>query len=391
MIRSLPITAFSLVNSLGVGDDAVAAGLARREAGLRPVAGAFDLPFETVVGAVDDTGFSELDGDLADWSTRSARIAARLIVEIEDPIRRARERWGDGRCAVIMGTSTAGADRTEAAYRQFIATGALPEDYDLWRHHTYGAVLHVIRELTGMRGPAYMLSTACTSSAKPLASAARLIASGAIDAALVGGIDTLCAMTLMGFHALGALDTSACRPFAADRAGISIGEGGAVMLLERAGDARVVLEGVGETSDAYHVSAPHPQGDGARRAMLAAIQAAEVLPSDIDFINAHGTGTRLNDAAEAMAIEAVCGTDVPVVSTKGYTGHTLGAAGATEAVLTAIGLERGEVPASVGATTVDEKIRIHVAANGATGRYRRAISNSFAFGGNNVSVLLRVP
>jgi 3-oxoacyl-[acyl-carrier-protein] synthase-1 len=293
------------------------------------------------------------------------------------------------RIAVVLGTSTAGADVTEDAYRQFLQHGSLPDGYDLWRHHTYGAILHVVREWSGARGPGWVVSTACTSSAKPLASAQRLIDSDMADACIVGGIDTLCAMTLRGFFCLDALSSQPCRPFAADRDGISIGEGGALLVLEKGGDACALLEAVGESSDAYHISAPHPEGHGASEAMQRALDMAGVAPSDIDHVNAHGTGTRLNDSAEAKAISRLLGDEVPVVSTKGYTGHTLGGAGATEAAIAMYALAEGWLPPSLGATPLDERMTIRVPTELTTGRFHRILSNSFAFGGNNVSVLLR--
>jgi 3-oxoacyl-[acyl-carrier-protein] synthase-1 len=290
-----------------------------------------------------------------------------------------------------MGTSTAGADTTERAYRAFLDDGVFPSQYDFLRQHTFGAVLHVVAELAGVRGPAWMVSTACTSSAKPFASAQRLFAAGLADAAIVGGIDTLCSMTLCGFQSLQALDRQACRPFHRDRAGISIGEGGALVLLERHGDARVLLEGVGESSDAWHVSAPHPEGAGARAAMIAALAQAGRVATDVDHVNAHGTGTRLNDSAEAKAIASVFGSTIPVISTKGYTGHTLGGAGATEFVFAAAAIEEGWIPASLHAHPVDPQIGVHVPGTVTRGRFRRVLSNTFAFGGNNVSLLLGEP
>jgi 3-oxoacyl-[acyl-carrier-protein] synthase-1 len=385
-LAPIAITGYSVCNALGSSREAVLAALGAGRTGLAPAR--IPLPFDTAVGAVNDP-LPDLPQPLSPWSTRVARMAAHLVAGLEPALRRARARWRPERIAVIMGTSTGGAEATEQAYRVYVERGALPADYDFRRQHTYGAVLHVVGTLAGARGPAWMISTACTSSAKPLASAQRLIATGAFDAAIVGGIDTLCAMTLQGFHALGALDAAPCRPFAKDRAGVSIGEGGALLLVERDGDARALLESVGESSDAYHISAPHPEGRGARDAMERALAQAGVRPSDIDHINAHGTGTRLNDVAEAIAIAGVLGPDVPVVSTKGYTGHTLGGAGATEVVMALLALEEGWIPASLGAEPIDERVAVNIVTTRTTGRFRRVLSNSFVFGGNNVSVLVR--
>ena len=385
-IQPVAITGMTLSNALGGSCDEVRKALAGAESKLRP--SPIAVPFETTVGAID-SALPSLDGELGPWSTRLTRIAAQLVRNLDSEIRALRERWRPDRVAVILGTSTAGAETTESAFQHFLATGKLPEDYDLWRQHTYGAVLHVMRELTGAQGPGWVVSTACTSSAKPLATAQRLIGAGLIDAAIVGGIDTLCAMTLCGFNALGALSSKPCRPFSKLRDGISIGEGGALLLLERGGEPVAWLESVGESSDAYHISAPHPKGLGAQLAMQRALDRAGCVPGDIDHINAHGTGTPHNDGAEANAISEIFGNEVPVVSTKGYTGHTLGAAGATEAVLASFALTDGCIPASPGASPVDEKITINIVTERTRGNFRRVLSNSFAFGGNNVSVLLR--
>ena len=383
--RPLPITGLALCNALGDSAAAVRDALFAGRSGLGP--SPIPLPFETCVGAID-AALPPLPSALAAWDTRTHRIAALLLAQLEGELGRLRRRWSPGRIAVLLGTSTAGADVTEGAYRDYLRQGALPQGYDLFKQHTYGAVLHVVRELTGARGPAWVVSTACTSSAKPLASAQRLIRAGLIDAAIVGGIDTLCGMTLRGFHSLEALSPKPCRPFAAQRDGLNIGEGGAFLLVEREGEALALLEGVGESSDAYHISAPHPEGRGARLAMERAFAQAGCDPSSVDHINAHGTGTRLNDAAEAQAIAGLCGNEVPVVSTKGYTGHMLGAAGASEAAFAIFSLLEGRIPPSLGCLPLDEKITIRVCSEGVQARVRRVLSNSFAFGGNNVSVLL---
>jgi 3-oxoacyl-[acyl-carrier-protein] synthase I len=384
-IAPLPITGFALCNALGPERGAVRDALFAGRSGLGP--SPIPLPFAAVVGAVSSE-LPELPPALKPWSTRTARIAARLLADLETELEALRRRWRPERIAVLLGTSTAGADVTENAYRVFLESGALPADYDLFRHHTYGAILHVVRSLAGAEGPAWVVSTACTSSAKPLASAQRLIAAGLVDAAIVGGIDTLCAMTLQGFRSLEALSPEPARPFSADRRGLNIGEGGAFLLVEREGEPVALLEAVGESSDAHHISAPDPNGAGARLAMERALALAGASPDSIDHVNAHGTGTRLNDVAESAAIVSLLGRDVPVVSTKGYTGHLLGGAGATEAAIALMALVEGWIPASLGATPVDPKIEARIATERTSGRFRRVLSNSFAFGGNNVSVLL---
>ncbi|MHC5209633.1 MAG: beta-ketoacyl-ACP synthase [Planctomycetota bacterium] len=384
----LPVTGYANVNALGSTRAEILAALEEGRTGLLPPD---DSPgFETTLGAVR-TELPELPDEMHVWSTRMARMAALLVGQLEEPLRHARARWRPERIAVLLGTSTAGAETTEKAFEVWVRDGALPAEYDFRKQHTFGAALHVIAALTGARGPAWTISTACTSGAKPLASAQRLIASGMVDAAIVGGIDTLCSLTLQGFHALQALDRQPCRPFSAERSGLSLGEGGVLALVEREGEARVLVEAVGETSDAYHISAPHPEGRGALEAMRSALEQAGCKPGDVDHINAHGTGTPLNDVAESAAISALFGNDVPVVSTKGYTGHTLGAAGAIEFAFSAYAIEEGWIPASLNADPVDPKVDVNVSRRVERGVYKRVLSNSFAFGGSNVSVLLRAP
>ena len=381
----LPITGIALCNSIGSNRREVCESLVHGRSGLVP--SPIPLAFEAVVGAVA-AELPKLPGELEAWSTRTTQIAALLLDEIKPEVERLRSRWRPERIAVLLGTSTGGADTTETAYRQYLTEGTLPADYDLFRQHTFGAILHVVRELSGAAGPSWMVSTACTSSAKTLASAARMISAGMIDAAIVGGIDTLCGMTLNGFHSLDALSKQPCRPFHAERDGLNIGEGGAFLLIEREGEAIAMLEGVGESSDAYHISAPHPEGLGAKLAMERALASAGCAASSVDHINAHGTGTRLNDVSEASAIEALFGCEVPVVSTKSYTGHLLGAAGSTEAALAVLNITEGWIPASLRAGPIDERISIRVNVEHLEGPVRRVLSNSFAFGGNNISLVI---
>jgi 3-oxoacyl-[acyl-carrier-protein] synthase-1 len=388
LLRPLPVTGYANLNALGATRAEILAALAEGRTGLRPP---HESPgFETTVGAVR-AELPDLPAGLQRWTTRMARMAALLVEQLDEPLRRARERWRPERIAVLLGTSTAGAETTERAFQAYVRDGALPADYDFRKQHTYGAALHVVAELAGARGPAWTISTACTSSAKPLASAQRLIASGIVDAAVVGGIDTLCSLTLQGFHSLQALDRVPCRPFSAERAGLSLGEGGVLALVERQGEPRVLVEGVGETSDAYHISAPHPEGRGALEAMREALSQAGCRPDEVDHVNAHGTGTQLNDISESAAIASLFGNDVPVVSTKGYTGHTLGAAGAIEFAFSAYAIEEGWIPASLNAAPLDPRVTVNVPSQVTHGDFRRVLSNSFAFGGSNVSVLLRAP
>jgi 3-oxoacyl-[acyl-carrier-protein] synthase-1 len=388
MRRPLPITGYALCNALGTGRAAVRDALEAGRTGLGP--SPIAVPFPTAVGAMP-VDLPALASPHDEWSTRIAKMTGLLVAELDPALARARARWRPERIAIVLGTSTAGAASTERAYGYFVEHGVMPDDYDFRRQHTYGALLNVVRALTGAVGPAWVVSTACTSSAKTLASAARLIEADMADAVIAGGVDTLCAMTLMGFRGLGALSDGACRPFGEGRDGISIGEGGAFLLVERSGDGLALLSGVGESSDAYHISAPHPEGEGASAAMQQSLNQAGLRPEDVDHVNAHGTGTPLNDIAESKAIARLFGREVPVVSTKGYTGHTLGAAGSTEAALAVMAIEEGFIPGSLGAAPLDPRVEVRVPLATTRGRYRHVLSNSFAFGGNNTAVLVSAP
>lgn len=376
------------MNALGRTTAEVLAALDAGRSGLGPSPLPVTMP--TVVGAVHGE-LLPLEAPHAAYDCRLARIGVMAFAEVEEAVRRAVSRWGGERVAIVLGTSTGGLEETEQAFFAWLEHGTIPPRYDYERQHNFAAFGDLLAERSGARGPAYVVSTACSSSGKVAASAARLIEADLADAVLVGGIDSLTRMTLQGFHSLGILSSSACRPFGAERDGINIGEGAALFLMEREGDSPVHVLGVGESADAYRMSSPEPTGRGARESMERALAQAGMTPGDVDHINAHGTATKLNDAAEALAIEALFGDRVPVSSTKGYTGHLLGAAGATEIVFAIHAVVSGRLPATLGCDPLDPEVRIRVQREAATGRYRRVLSNSFAFGGSNVSVLIGEP
>lgn len=390
----LPISAWSAVDALGQTTREVLDALDAGRTGLRPPP--FELPFETRVGAVPDPLPPPPRG-LEAYDCRLARIGLLALADVRPALERAIRRWGAGRVAILLGTSTGGLDATEAAYRHFVHEKRLPDAFSLRTQHDFNALGELYAKVTGVRGPVYVVSTACSSSGKVHASASRLIRAGLIDAALVGGVDSLCRMTLHGFRGLGILDERACRPFAKDRGGINIGEGAALMLLERDAAHQEIegttphLLGVGESSDAYNMSSPEPGGRGAREAMERAMAQAGIAPGDVDHVNAHGTATPQNDLAESLAIAALFGDRVPVVSTKGYTGHLLGAAGGTEAVFAIHAVRTGRIPRALGSETLDPELRIHVPAEGLDAPVRRVLSNSFAFGGSNVCLAIGEP
>lgn len=344
----------------------------------------------TIVGAVPGD-LPPLEPRFRPYDCRLARLGVMSFREIEPAVHRAVQRWGAERVAIVLGTSTGGLEETEQAYHAWLTTGRVTETYDYQRQHNFAAFGDLLAEMSGVRGPAYVVSTACSSSGKVAASAARLMKMGVADAVLVGGIDSLTRMTLQGFHSLGILSASACRPFGHGRDGINIGEGAAFFLMEKEGDAEVHVLGVGESSDAYRMSSPEPTGRGAREAMERALAQAGMSVNDVDHINAHGTATPLNDSAEALAIDAMFGARVPVSSTKGYTGHLLGAAGGTEAIFAIHAVVTGNMPATLGADPIDPEIKIDVVREQRNARVRRVLSNSFAFGGSNVCVFVGEP
>jgi len=385
---SFPVTAYSAVNALGTTTRQVIARLRDGRTGLG--ACALPLPFPATAGAVADP-LPALPAALAAHDSRTARLALAGLDEVLPAVRSAVARLGADRVGLALGTTTAGLARTEQAYQQFLRTGALPADYDLHRQHSFGGLVEVVRRAATIGGPSVVISTACSASAKAIGSAQRMLETGVADAVLVGGVDGLCQTTLRGFHSLEILSPAPCRPLSSARNGINIGEGAAYLLIERrdspGAEGAVRLLGVGESSDAYHMSAPHPEGVGALAAMREALERAGRPPGDVDYINAHSPGTKLNDSSEGAAIATLFGRDIPVVSTKGYTGHMLGAGGATEALFAVVAVEQGWIPASLGADPVDTTLPINVPTARREQPCRAALSNSFAFGGNNVSVL----
>ncbi|PRQ07656.1 beta-ketoacyl-ACP synthase [Enhygromyxa salina] len=394
MPSGIPITAYSACNGLGQTTAEVLDGLFAGRRGLTLADPSLGVP--TWVGAVPGE-LPPLDASLRAYESRQARICALVTIPLIPAIERAKRRWGAGRVGLIVGTSTAGIAESERAWAHHRDHGQLPESFTLERQHALYATVEIVRRLTGLRGPGYVVSTACSSSGKVFASARRLIAAGVVDAVVVGGVDSLCKLTVRGFASLEVLSPDPCRPFSSERRGINIGEGAALILLERRRPGvegiGVELLGVGESSDAHHMTAPHPEGLGARVAMERALLGGGVAADEVDQINVHGTGTTKNDETESQAIRQLFGDRRPgqalsVVATKGYTGHMLGAAGATEAVFVAATIERGELPGSVGAGPLDPTLGLEVELERRSRATRRVLSNSLAFGGSNVSVLL---
>lgn len=353
------------------------------------------VELETFIGEVAGVDNVKLPTHLQEFDCRNNRLAQLTLEQdgFAQAIRDAVKKYGQQRIGVFIGTSTAGILQTELAYRQLdTETGALPDDFHYSTTHNTFSVADFTRCYFNLTGPAVAVSSACSSSAKVFGSARRMMAAGLIDAAIVGGVDTLCLTTLYGFNSLDLTSTQACRPYDLSRDGISIGEAGAFALLEKADDVladdAILLLGIGESSDAYHMSSPHPEGLGARIAMQAALDMAKLKPEDIDYINLHGTSTQSNDVAEGKAVNAIFGNVTPCSSTKGATGHTLGAAGSIEAVICALALQNDLIPAGINTTQLDPKIDVNYQLENTTQLISKVMSNSFGFGGTNCSLIL---
>ena len=398
-MRPVSISRFTATSCLGRGLGQTLASLREGRSGLAPCT--FEtVRLQTYVGEVPGVDEESLPKALARFDCRNNRLAQLGLRQdgFIEAVRESAGRWGPRRIGLVLGTSTSGMLATEIAYRRRDpASGALPADFDYAATHNPYSLAEFTRALLGLEGPATVICTACSSSAKAFAAAWRMIETGWIDAAVVGGVDSLCLTTLYGFHSLQLISPAPCRPFDAAREGISIGEAAAFALLERAPQdpdaGSLLLTGSGESSDAYHMSSPHPQGRGARQAMQQALAAARLTPADIGYINLHGTGTPSNDAAEGCAVSDLFGPSVRASSTKGATGHTLGAAGALEAVICAIALTHRLLPGSASTRELDPAVGFdYLRENRTDEGLRRVLSNSFGFGGSNCSLVLeRVP
>lgn len=344
----------------------------------------------TWVGAVD-AEFPPLAAHLAEFDCRNNRLLAAALDQIRETIQVLMGSVDADRIAVIIGTSTSGIAAGESAIEALSVSGRFPPGFD-YRQQEIGTTALFAARYLGVTGPSYTISTACSSSAKVFASARRLISSGRCDAAIVGGCDSLCRLTLNGFDALGLLSSDICNPFSANRRGINIGEAACVFALSTEPGA-VELLGVGESSDGYHMSAPDPEGKGAELAVGAALASAGLGPADIDYVNLHGTGTRKNDEMESRLINRVFGTRTACSSTKSQTGHTLGSAGALEAGLCWLLLSDANphrrLPAQVWDGESDADLpRIALLSEPRTWRRGIFMSSSFAFGGSNASLIL---
>lgn len=386
----LKVSAYTATSPLGRGRVSQYDALRAGQTGLAQIA--FDkAQLACWIGEVAGLD-APLRGEWAEWDCRNNRLSALGLDQdgFRDAVAAARRRYGPDRIGVFIGTSTSGIYSTEIAYRERLPeTGAMPGWYVHRTTHNPQATAEFVRLQLGLNSIASSICTACSSSAKVFAAAHRAIEAGFCDAAVVGGVDSLCLTTLYGFNALQLVSADICRPADATRKGISIGEAAGFALLEPGAQmSDLALLGYGESSDAHHMSAPHPEGAGAAAAMRAALQRAGLQADEIDYINLHGTATPANDAAEDKAVMTIFGGMTPCSSTKGYTGHTLGAAGILEAVFSLLCIEHGYMPLSLNTREKDPNLGGNILMSPREQIVQRVLSNSIGFGGNNASLVL---
>jgi len=383
-MEPLCISAYTACSAIGTGRAEHAAALRARRGGLRPN-DFTETPLETWIGRVEGLENRALPPGLAGWECRNNRLAW-LTLQADgfaESVRAARERYGPGRIALVVGTSTSSIGASEEAYRRLTPEGLYPPDLLRPIVHTPHSLGDFVQHALGLQGPSVTVATACSSSAKVFAQAERLLRLGLADAAVVGGVDTLCGSVLFGFGSLELVSPEPCRPFDVARRGISLGEAGGFALLERDGRSGPWLVGWGESSDAHHMSSPHPEGHGARLAIEDALARAGLQPADIDYVNLHGTASARNDEIEAGLLARMFPATTRASSTKGWTGHALGAAGILEAVITLLAMEHGFAPGTLNSTVLDPACGPQLRLDNQPAALRYTLSESFGFGGSN--------
>jgi len=393
-VLPISIDAYTLTSAAGVGVKAIGASLRKQSSGLRPNDFAPAIGLATWIGRVDAVEDVVLPTAWRDYDCRNQRLACLGLEQDDFPtqVAAARQRYGASRIGCLIGSSTSGILETELEFRaRKNPDSGLSNSFSFSHHHSLAAVSDFVRKYLGLGGPAWTVSTSCTSSAKVFAAASRMLDADICDAVVVGGVDSLCLTTLHGFHSLELLSDAPCQPFASGRKGISVGEAAGFALLSRSKESDQALWGWGESSDGYHISTPAPDGAGALAAMRQALYQAALTPHDIDYINMHGTATINNDRAEESAVLNLFGGDVPCSSTKGWTGHTLGAAGITEAVISILCLHQGMLPGNLNTLEFDPAFKCNLIGANRSMPIRRVLTNSFGFGGSNCSLIFGCP
>lgn len=341
-----------------------------------------ELPVAGVHGEL-----AAIPAQLGQQRSRNNQLLLEAALQIESDIRKAIQTYGASRVGVVLGTSTSGIDEASRGMAQYLREHQFPGDYD-YQQQELSAPANFLADWLQLSGPAYVISTACTSSARALMSAQRLLDLGLCDAVICGGVDSLCKLTLNGFSALEAVSNQRCNPFSVNRDGINIGEA-AVLFLMTKERAPIALLGSGASCDAHHISAPEPTGKGALQAMRKALASARLQPDAIGYLNLHGTATQHNDAMESLAVASLFPHGVACSSTKPMSGHTLGAAGALEAAFCWLSLVHDRVPPHIWDGQADPLLPALQWAQAGAGLEKRCLmSNSFAFGGNNVSLII---
>lgn len=390
-IEPLAIRAYSVTTALGAGLAAQRRALAARASGLKKN-DFTPTPLDCWIGRVAGLETMRLPEPWARWDCRNNRLAWMALNQdgLLPALAEAAARHRADRIAVVVGTSTSSIGATEAAYAHLDEQGRFAPEFMRPIVHMPHSLGSFVQQATGLRGPCVTVATACSSSAKVFAQASRLIAAGFADAALVGGVDTLCGSVLFGFNALQLVSRAPCRPFDLQRDGLSLGEAGGFALLERASAEQadgLQLRGYGESSDAHHMSAPHPQGLGARLAMQDALARAGIEAADVGHLNLHGTATPANDRIEAAAVGALFAPTLHASSTKGWTGHTLGAAGMVESAFALLALDHDLLPGTLNSRVPDPECGFRIGFENVSRRIEFAMNNSFGFGGNNCSLV----
>lgn len=411
-IHPASVLARTLTSALGRGCAAHVDALRNMRPGLTPCRLA-DVRVPTWVGAVagldspaeralrpptrsnsaSESPVPPLDGVLAGFDCRNNRLANLALAQdgFDAKVHAMVDRYGPTRVGLFLGTSTSGVRHAEHCYRKHFEghTQGLGPDLRFDGTQSTFSLAAFVRRRLRLRGPAVVIATACSSGAKAFAAGHRSLVAGVCDVAVIGAVDTLCSTTLLGFSSLGLLAEHPCTPWGAERTGINIGEaaGFALIGLRPPKSRQTLLIGYGESSDAYHMTAPHPTGLGATLAMQAALDSAGLTAKQIDYISLHGTATPANDQAEDQAVAQLFGTSTPVSSTKGWTGHTLGASGAMEAVLSLLCLEAGLVPGTLNTEHIDPALTLRPQLRTEAGPIHHLLSNAFGFGGNNCSLL----
>ncbi|MCP1514147.1 beta-ketoacyl-[acyl-carrier-protein] synthase family protein [Pseudomonas rhodesiae] len=380
------LNALGLICALGRGQAEVSRNLFAGDcSGMRTESGWVPervLPVGGVQGEL-----ARIPVELGQQSSRNNQLLLEAALQIEDEIRQAIHTYGTSRVGVVLGTSTSGIDEASRGIAEYLRDNHFPGTYD-YQQQELSAPANFLADWLQLSGPAYVISTACTSSARALMSARRLLDLGLCDAVICGGVDSLCKLTLNGFSALEAVSDTRCNPFSRNRDGINIGEAAVLFLMSRQ-PAPIALLGSGASCDAHHISAPEPSGKGALQAMRKALASAKLMAEQIGYLNLHGTATQHNDAMESLAVASLFPAGVTCSSTKPMSGHTLGAAGALEAAFCWLSLRHGQVPPHVWDGEADPVLpALQWARVGEPLEKTCLMSNSFAFGGNNVSLII---